>query len=56
MPFEAEKIESYIPNPEALNIILYHIKILCNNEEVVSDYFIKWIGQMIQYPHIPKVL
>ena len=55
LPFEAEKIETYTPNPEALNVILNHIKILCNNEEAVSDYFIKWIGQMIQYPAIKTI-
>ena len=55
MPFEAEKIESYTPNKEALEMILNHIKILCNNEQEVADYFIKWIGQMIQYPAIKTI-
>jgi len=55
LPFEAEKIESYTPNQEALDMILNHIKILCNNEEAVSDYFIKWIGQMIQFPAIKTI-
>ena len=55
MPFEAEKIESYTHNQEALNMILNHIKILCNNEEEVANYFIKWIGQMIQYPAVKTI-
>ena len=55
MPFEAEKIEDYTPNQEALDTILNHIKILCNNEQEVADYFIKWIGQMIQYPAIKTI-
>jgi hypothetical protein len=50
-PFKCEQYtDSYKPNKEGLDIILNHIKILCGNDEVVSDYFIKWIGQMIQYP------
>ncbi len=27
-----------------------HIKVLCNHDDVVFDYFIKWIAQMIQHP------
>jgi len=50
-PFKCEQYtDSYKPNKEGLNIILNHIKILCGNDDIVSDYFIKWIGQMIQYP------
>ena len=50
-PFKCEQYtDSYKPNKEGLEIILNHIKILCGNEEVVSSYFIKWIGQMIQFP------
>ena len=50
-PFKCEQYtNSYTPNNEGLDIILNHIKVLCGNEEVVSSYFIKWIGQMIQYP------
>jgi hypothetical protein len=33
-----------------IKILLNHIKILCNHEEDVYDYFINWIAQMIQYP------
>ncbi len=55
LPFEAEKITTYTPNQEALDMVLNHIKILCNNEQVVADYFIKWIGQMIQYPAVKTI-
>ena len=50
--FEMEKIENYTEKPDELQFILNHIKILCNHEESVYDYFIKWIGQMIQYPAV----
>ena len=45
-----EKINNYTPSD--FQIILNHIKILCNNQEEVSDYIIKWIAQMVQYPAI----
>jgi hypothetical protein len=52
-PFAMElKTGPYTKNLEALAFILFHIHILCNHEEIVYDYFIKWIAQMIQYPHI----
>jgi hypothetical protein len=55
-PFFCERFtENYTSNKEGLNFFLNHIKILCGNEENVSDYFIKWIGQMIQYPSVKSI-
>ena len=55
-PFKCETYtEPYAKNDEALQIILHHIKILCDHDEVVYDYFIKWIAQMIQYPEVKTV-
>lgn len=48
--FDMEFIENYEHKEEELQMILNHIKILCNNDEQVYDYFVKWIGQMIKYP------
>ena len=53
--FAFEKIENYTENIEALDMILNHIKILCNNEKHVCDYIINWIGQMVQYPAIKTI-
>lgn len=50
--FDMELITKYTENKEALAFVLNHIKILCDNDEVVYQYFIKWIGQMIQFPEI----
>jgi hypothetical protein len=51
VPFECEKYKNdYIKNEKALQFMLNHIKILCNHEDIIFDYFIKWIGQMIQFP------
>jgi putative DNA primase/helicase len=45
----------YTPHEEGLKFILNHIKILCDNNEVIFDYFIKWMAQMIQYPEVKSV-
>ena len=47
-PYERKQIE--------LDFVLNHIKILCNHAEAVYDYFIKWIAQMIQYPHVKTIM
>ena len=55
-PFACEKLTTpYEKNQEGLNCILNHIKILCDNDEIVYDYFIKWIAQMIQFPEVKTV-
>lgn len=55
-PFEAEKLlDNYTNNNKALLFILNHVSILCNNDVDVAEYFIKWIGQMIQYPAIKTI-
>jgi hypothetical protein len=40
---------------DEVKFLLNHIKILCNNDEVVYDYFIKWIAQMFQFPEVKTV-
>jgi len=47
-PFAMELVTKWIDTN--IEFILNHIKILCNNEQEVYEYFLKWIGQMIQYP------
>lgn len=54
-PFDMELLKEYENKPDQLAVILNHIKILCGNDEVVSDYFIKWIAQMIQYPEVKSI-
>ena len=56
-PFAMELLtEPYTHKQTELNFILNHIKVLCNNDENVYDYFIKWIAQMVQYPHIKTIM
>lgn len=54
-PFQMELVTEYVEMKDELFTILEHIKILCGNDEVVYDYFIKWISQMIQYPAIKSI-
>lgn len=53
--FAMEHIKEYTPKLEELKIILNHIKIMCNNEDNVYNYFIKWIGQMIKFPEVKTI-
>jgi len=56
IPFKCELYDTpYVENIEGRDFILNHIRILCNNEGIVNDYFIKWIGQMIQYPEFKSI-
>lgn len=51
-PFAGELMNTTKKNEDAIKFFKKHIKILCNNDKNVADYFEKWIGQMIQYPDV----
>lgn len=51
--FDVNFIESFQPNEEQLldlQFILNHFKFLCNNEEDLYDYVIKWYAHMFKFP------
>jgi putative DNA primase/helicase len=50
-----EFVDEYTPHLEGKEFILNHIKILCNHDEVVYNWFIRWVAQMIQYPEFKSV-
>ena len=50
IPFAMEAVEQYEHNQEGLDFIRNHILIICNHEESVAEYVVKWLAQMIQYP------
>lgn len=54
-PFDMELVTEYEERQSELSIILNHIKILCNNEVEVADYFVKWMAQMVQYPEVKTI-
>jgi hypothetical protein len=51
-PLKMKTVEEYTPKPEALQLILNHIKILCDNDNDVFIYVCKWIGQMLAFPEV----
>lgn len=56
-PFAMELLTTpYDKKETELKFILNHIKILCNNDVKVFDYFIKWVAQMIQYPATKTII
>ena len=59
MPFAFEKqIDNFIYNEkcEKTEFILNHIKILCNHQDEVYEYILKYIAQMIQYPAVKSII
>jgi hypothetical protein len=52
VPFDMEKEMNYVHREQELQFILNHIKILCNHQKEVYDFFIKWTADMFQNPHI----
>jgi len=54
-PFAMELIIDYVEMEKERDEILNHIKILCNHDIEVYNYFIAWIAQMIQYPSVKSV-
>ena len=50
--FEMKKVKKFEYKKEELNLILNHIKILCNHQDDVFQYFLKFLGQMLKHPHV----
>lgn len=50
--FKMLNVKTYIPKPDAVDLICKHIKILCNHDQYCYEFFIKWIGCLIQFPSI----
>lgn len=55
VPFAMEEITEYEEKVEERDFLLNHIRILCNNDEEVYQYFLKWVAQMIQYPSVKTI-
>lgn len=48
--YDMELVKDYEEKNDNLEILLKHIKIICNNDLEVYNYLICWISQLIQYP------
>lgn len=55
-PFAMELIDDYEPHLDAIELFKRHISILCNHDSTVSDWFIRWIAQAIQFPEIKTTM
>jgi hypothetical protein len=56
-PFAMEQMTGeYEWKQKELDAFLNLIKILCNHQEHIYDYFVKWIAQMIQYPEVKTIM
>lgn len=49
--FYCDTINEYTEKLKERDLILNHIKILCDNDEEVYSYVIGWIANMLQYPY-----
>ncbi len=55
-PFAISKYtEDYEKDEAGLKAFLEHIDILCGHEKTSTDYFIKWLAQMFQYPAVKTI-
>lgn len=56
-PFKINTFKGdYIPNEDAKNKFLHLIKVLCDNEDEVYNYILKWVAHMIQYPYKKSIV
>lgn len=54
-PFDMELVTEWEQRDDAIEIFKNHLLILCGNDAIVYDYFIKWIAQMVQYPAVKSI-
>ena len=56
-PFAMDKcVGEYTYMSDALDKILYHLKVLCNYDVCIFNFLIDWIANMIQYPENKSVI
>ena len=49
-PFDMELVQAWTQDDAAVELFKRHIMILCNNEEIVATWFMRWIAHAIQCP------
>jgi len=48
--YKVEQIKSFIEKQNELEIILNHVKILCNHNLETYEYVLDWVGHLFKYP------
>lgn len=51
-PYAMERVTTFVYKQEAVDLYLNHIKIMCNHNEEMTQYFNSWHAQIIQVPGI----
>lgn len=51
-PFAMELIPTYTEDTKVIEFMKNHIMILCDHNQQLYDYFIKWIAMCIQFPSV----
>jgi hypothetical protein len=49
-PFEMELVKTWSQDDEAVSLFRHHVSILCNHQENVTDWFMKWMAHAVQHP------
>ena len=57
-PFRVDLLQNkpYTPDIEGRDFVFNHIRILCDNEDSVYDFIIKWFAQMVQFPEVKSIV
>jgi len=50
IPFEMETMTEYTPVPDAIDSLLHLMRVLCDNNETLFQYFVNWTANLIQFP------
>ena len=56
-PFAYDLIEGeYEVDEEALELILFHMRVLCNHDQQVYDFLLTWLAHAVQHPEIKSAI
>jgi len=49
-PYKYSLITEYVNKKEEVEFILNHFKIMCNNDEKMYKYLLRWVSHLLKYP------
>ena len=56
VPFACEKLKDYTYDSDVVLLFKNHIKILCDHQTEVYEFFIKWLAHLFQYPDQKSIM
>lgn len=51
-PYEMETITDWTDDSESIDFWINHFHILCGRDQIITDYFLDFLGQLIKYPSV----